>query len=173
MSLTTVCRLLGGPRFCAKIMTWESSHQSLFPWHLPPVSLPPLVSHSQLPHPQETLPTPALPRPIGRSGPDPCVVTALCWVPVHEILCASSESRGSVFHSSGAPACKPAGLQCQILWNSSSCGQTSAWRAQHGAQNSLLCGEPLSYDYFPVCGLLIQWVWDLIMSRKCPSYHLV
>ena len=34
-------------------------------------------------------------------------------------------------------------------------------------------GEPLSYDYFPVCGLLIQWVWDLIMSRKCPSYHLV
>ena len=27
-------------------------------------------------------------------------------------------------------------------------------------------------NYFPVCGSLTQWVWDLIISQKHPSYHL-
>ena len=34
-------------------------------------------------------------------------------------------------------------------------------------------GEPLRYNYFPVCGLPTRWVWDLILSWLRPSYYLM
>ena len=34
-------------------------------------------------------------------------------------------------------------------------------------------GEPLQYNYFPVCGSPTQWVWDLSILQKHPWYHLV
>ena len=138
------------------------------------MSLPPLVSHSQLPHPQETLPTPALPRPTGRSGPDSCVVTALCWVPVHVKSCVHPLRVESLFPLFLWSSC----TQALLAFNAKCSGtpppvaRLSLESPTWGSELTPM-GEPLSYDYFAVCGLPIQWVQDLIMSRKCLSYHLV
>ena len=42
-----------------------------------------------------------------------------------------------------------------------------------GLRTLIPVGEPLRYNYFPVCGSPTQRVWDLIISWKCPSYHLL
>ena len=36
-----------------------------------------------------------------------------------------------------------------------------------------LVGELLQYNYFPVCVLPTQWVWNLIMLQQRPSCHLI
>ena len=32
-----------------------------------------------------------------------------------------------------------------------------------GVRTLASVGEPLWYNYFPVCGLFTQWLWDLIL----------
>lgn len=42
-----------------------------------------------------------------------------------------------------------------------------------GFRTLLPVGEPLWHSYIPVCGSLTQWVWDLLMLQKSPSYSLI
>ena len=34
-------------------------------------------------------------------------------------------------------------------------------------------GESLQYNYFSICELPTQKVWNLIIWQKCPSYHVI
>ena len=42
-----------------------------------------------------------------------------------------------------------------------------------GLRTFIPVGELLCCNCYPVCGLLIQWVYDLILSQLCPSKHLM
>ena len=37
----------------------------------------------------------------------------------------------------------------------------------------ILVGDPLQYNYFPVCGLPTWQIHYLVILEQCPSYHLV
>ena len=92
----------------------------------------------------------------------------------HENLCALSKSGVSVFpslvelqHSS------PTGLQNQCSGGSSQCQTPQAGEPDMGLRTLIPVGDPLQYDYFPVCGLPTWQVWNWIRSWQHPSYHLV
>ena len=46
------------------------------------------------------------------------------------------------------------------------------WEAWYGVQNLHNGGRTSLVLCSQVCGSLTQWVWDLILSWLCPSYHL-
>lgn len=42
-----------------------------------------------------------------------------------------------------------------------------------GVRTLILVGDPLQYNYFPVCGLATWQIHYLVISEQCPSFHLV
>ena len=111
----------------------------------------------------------------GRSGPVSYGVTVFFpLVLVHTRLCVPSNSGVSV---SPSPVevlqSNPTGLQSQILWGLLfPLLGPQAGKPDIGLRTFTSVGE-LWYNCFPVCGSPTQRVWDLILLRLCPSYHLV
>ena len=62
----------------------------------------------------------------------------------------------------------PSGLQSQMPGDIPSCYQTPRMGSLTQGSELLL----LWNNYFPVCGLFTQRLWDLILPRLHPSYHL-
>ena len=68
----------------------------------------------------------------------------------------------------------PTGLHSQMLWELLLLMPgTQAGEPDMGLRILTLVGKLLQYNYSPVCGWTTQGVWDLIISRVCPSYHHV
>ena len=156
------------PGLSAKMATSVSLCWQIFPGASITCVLTPTVSKLSPASPGDS------PRYAGMSGPGSCGVTALPWVPAHvkscvrlprvesllpRVLCSYGTQSPWAFKvklSGGSSS------QCQMLWLGN-----LTW----GLELSLL-GESLRYNYFPVCGSPIQWIWNLIILWK-PSYHLV
>ena len=88
-------------------------------------------------------------------------------------MCALQEWSFYFPHSCGSPAiksCWPSKLD--FLGTPPPIAGPPGWEAQLRAQNLHSVGELLWYNCFPVCGLPTQRVWDLILLRLYPSYHL-
>ena len=105
-------------------------------------------------------------RPAGRSIPGSCGVTSLCWVPVHTKSCVCSPgveslvspSRVELLHSI------PAGLESQELWGLLLLRpDPQAGEPDVGLRILTPVGEPLPYNYFPVCWSPTWRVWNLII----------
>ena len=109
------------------------------------------------------------PRPADRSGPGSCAVTALPWVPVHVKPCVRFARVDPVWllHSS------PPGLQRHMLRGLFLLMPDPQAGEPDVGLTLTSVGEPLWYSYFPLCGLPVWWVWDLIILWKRPSYHLL
>ena len=101
-------------------------------------------------------------------------ISALSWVPVHEKHCLHSPRVKSLFLLVLWSSCTqaPLAFKAKCSGAPTSNVRPSGWGAWCGTQNSLV-EEPLWYNYFPIYGSLTQWVWDLIMSWKCPSHLLL
>ena len=89
---------------------------------------------------------------------------------VHKTLCVPSKSGVS-----GSPSpvevlqLNPAGPQSQTLWGLLfPLPDPQAGKLDTGLRTFTPVGE-LWYGCSPVCGLPTRWVWDLILSRLCPS----
>ena len=113
------------------------------------------------------------PGPTGRYGPGDYAVTALLWVPVCMKPCVRPPRVESLFFLVLWSFC----TQVPLVFNNRSSGRSSSL-CQTG---SLMWGSELSLPWenvcniiiLPICGLPTQWVWDLIISQKPPSYHLI
>ena len=161
---------LVGPGLDAKMAISDRAHTDQYSLGLLPlVSLPPqwTTADSYLPRRPSKI--------IGRPTPGSYGVTALCWVSVYVKPCAyppriesASPSPMELLHL------RPAGFQSQMLWGFLlPIPDPQAGEGDMGLRTLTLVGEPLWYNYFPVCGLPTQNVWDLIMSQKLPSFYLV
>ena len=116
------------------------------------------------------------PRLTGRSGPGSYGVTALPWVPVHMKPCVHPPRVESVFPPVLWSSCTQAPLAFKAKCSGGSSSQCQTPRLGEpdvGFRTLTPVGEPLQYNYFPVCMSSTWHVWDLIVSQKCPSYHLV
>ena len=124
--------------------------------------------------PQPTFTSPVEPpRPIGRSGSGAYGVTALPWVPVHVKPCVHPPRVEFCFpQSCGAPALKPhwpsklnvlGPSKLNVLGAPPLMPDPQAGKPDMGLRTFTPVGEPLPYNYFPVCGSPIQQVWDLII----------
>ena len=133
---------------------------------LPPV-LAPTVRHSQPLSPQENLQDLQV-------GLAQASMESLTWVPIHLKPFMCSLRVESVFpQSCGASALKPHWPQNQMLWGLLLLmPDPQVEEPDMGLRTLTPVGEPLQYNYFPVCKLPTQWVWDLIKSWKCPSVLL-
>ena len=124
--------------------------------------------------PTATLASPGnFPRPAWRSGPGSYQITAFALGPnVHEILCASFKSKVCIYPSPlGLPNLRLAVLQSQMLqWLVFPVHDPWAGKPDVGLRTLTPVGEPLQYNFSPVCGLPPLGMWDLIILRVCPSY---
>ena len=169
---TGAYRLLGGTRtWCQNGSLQESSCPWVFPSTSAPVSLSPQWATASLTSPGDP------PRPASRSGPGSYEVTAFFpWGPcVHKTLCVPSKSWVSVSPSPvellrSNPIC----IQSQMLWGILLLmPDPQAGVPDVGLRTLAPMEKPLWFNYFPVCGLLTQQVWDLIVSQMHPSYCLI
>ena len=110
----------------------------------------------------------------GRSGPG-----SICffpWALGHMWSCVQTSKSGVSVSPSPVEFLwsNPTGLQSQILWvvlhlfPDPQLGEPST-----ELKTFTTAGELLWHNYFPVCGLLTQWIWDLILFWFHPFYHLL
>ena len=95
------------------------------------------------------------PRSAGRSDPGSYQMFAFALGPkACEILCVPLKSKVSISPSSlGLPKLSPAGLQSQMLWGLVFLVQDPwAGTPDVGLRPLTLVGEPLQWNYSPVCG---------------------
>ena len=86
----------------------------------------------------------------------------------HETLCAPSKSGVSVYPIPVEPS-SSTGLQCQILWGSSSqCQTISLGQLDVGFITLTPMEEPLQFSNFPVCGSLAWQVWHCLYHEGTP-----
>ena len=112
----------------------------------------------------------------GRFGPVSYEVTTLfpgswwAW----DLVWAPQEWSFFFPQSCGIPSVKPHWPSKPILWGFLLLlPDLQAGKPDVGLRTFTPVGELLWCNYFPVCGLPTRWVWDLILSWLCPSYHLV
>ena len=131
----TVCWL--GPGLGVKVADSRILHAN--DYYLVP--LPPMPLSPQWATADPTFPGDPS-RPAGRSGPGSYEVTAFSQVLV--LFC-------------GAPVVKPPSLKAKWSGGSSSqCQTPKLGILMFWAQNSPF-GDPLQYNYFPICGFPTQW----------------
>ena len=132
------------------VTSWRAhAEYSLGP--LPPV-LAPTVSHGQPVSPGEPS------RPPSRSGSGFCGVAAL-GPNTRKTLYVLSKSRVCFPQSCGAPALEPHWPQSQMLWELLLLmPDPQVEEPDLGLRTLTPVGEPLQYNYFPVCQLPTQWV---------------
>ena len=139
------------------------------------VSLPPVsLSHSE---PQPPPASPGVPpRPAGRSGPHSYEVSAFspgsrC---TQDLVSALQEWSFCLLQSCGVPVIKAHWPSNQMLWGLFLPMQDhQAGEPDAGLRTLSPLGVPLRYNYFPICGLPTQWLWDLSFLQMCPSYLLI
>ena len=91
----------------------------------------------------------------------------------HKTFCAPSKSGVSISPEEFLQS-SPTGLQSQMLWGLLLLmPDPQTGESDLGLITLTPVGEPLWYNYFPVCGSLIWRVWNLIVSWMHPSYRLV
>ena len=124
-----------------------------------------------LSEPQLTHASPAYPpRPTGRSSPSSYGVTVLCWVPVHIKSCVHPPKVESLFLPVLWSSCTqaPVAFKAKCFGGSSYYGQTLRLGSLTWGSELTPVGEPLQYNYFPVCGLPSWRVWNLSYIMKVP-----
>ena len=163
---TGSCRLLGG------IKSWhqngslqESLRRRLFTEASTISVLAPSESYSRPPPSQET---------------HQDTQVGLVQAPTESLTCPESQhlwhlmcTRQQWSHRfSQVLRSSPAGLQSQMLWGLLlSVPDPQAGKPDVGFRTLTPGGETLWQNYLPVCGR--QWIWNLIIYPKLPSYHLV
>ena len=129
------------------------------------------LSEPQSPHASSGDP----PSPAGKSVPGSSEVTPFSpgsWC-TQEFMCTLQECSFCFPKSCGVPAIKPhwppkpnaVGAPLPDV-------RPQTREPDVGLRTLTLVGEPLQYNYFPVCGSPTWWLWDLIVLWTCLSYHL-
>ena len=154
-----------GPRILAKMETSRRAHgNECFTKSLPP------VSHSWCLPPQETIPDPQVCRVQAPMESLLCPKTQYMW----NLVCSLQEQSFCSSRPVELVHTSLADLQSQMLLNLLvSMLDSPGCRAWHEAHTLTPEGEPLQYNYFPVCGSPIWRVWDLIISWKHAYYYPV
>ena len=112
----------------------------------------------------------------GRSGPGSYEVTAFSpGSGMHEILCVPSRVE-LLFPPVLRDSCDQTPLAFKARFSGGlllPLPDLQAGEPDVGLRTFTPVGELLQYNYFPVCGLPIWWLWDLILLLLSPSYPLV
>ena len=131
----------------------------------------PTVSHSCPVPPQETL-------QYQQVGLAQAFMRSLLLFPESwcswDFVCALQEWSFCFSQSCGISAIKPHLPSKPVsLGAPPPIGRPQAGKPVMGLKTFTPVGELLWYNYFLLCRLPTLWLWDLVLSRLLPSYHLV
>ena len=152
-----------------KCNLWKSSRQWIFSGSSTSNVLACMVSHSWPLPPQETL------QNLQVVLAQALLESLLCPGPVHMKPCVCPPRVESLFPLVLWSTCTLASLAFKAKWSGDSsfwCQTPSLWTVKWGSELSLLWGN-LCDNYFPVCSLSTQCIWDLVILWNCPSYCLI